>query len=158
MLTALDQDITLAQAQKWTVVVISQLWGLASIAWEERNHALHKDKNATIAQSEMDVKFQEYYHNQQTISTRDVHLFTQPLQDLIRARLGTKRRILEKAAFLFEDSARMAKSDQRCLNQFYNTIPQESRDHRPHLQVGQYTPSRYQANKAHNFLYPLKRG
>ena len=96
MLTDLVQDITLAQAQKWTMVAISQLWGLASKAWEERNHALHKDKNATIAQSEMDVKIQEYYHNQQTISTRDVHLFTQPLQDLLRARLGTKRRICKR--------------------------------------------------------------
>ena len=100
------------------MVAISQLWGLASKAWEEQNHALRKDKNATIAQSEMDVKFQEYYHNQQTISTRDVQLFTQPLQDLLRARLGTKRRFLEKAAFLYEDSARMAKSCQRYLNQF----------------------------------------
>jgi len=118
MLTALDQDITLAQAQKWTMVVISQLWGLASIAWEERNHALHKDKNATIAQSEMDVNIQKYYCNRHFISTREVHLFTQPLQDLLRARLGTKRRFLEKAAFLYEDSARMAKSCQRYLNQF----------------------------------------
>ena len=78
------------------MVAISQLWGLASKAWEERNHALQKDKNATIAQFEMDVKIQEYYHNQQTISTRDVHLFTQPLQDLLRARLGTKRRICKR--------------------------------------------------------------
>ena len=44
----------------------------------------------------MEVKIQEYYHNQQTISTRDVHLFTQPLQDLLRARLGTKRRICKR--------------------------------------------------------------
>ena len=48
----------------------------------------------------MDVKIQEYYRNQQTISTRDVQLFTQPLQDLLRARLGTKRRFLEEAASL----------------------------------------------------------
>ena len=74
MLTDPHQDITSSQAQNWTMMAISQLWGLASKAWEEQDHALHKATNAAIAQSEMDVKIQEYYHNQHNISTKVVHL------------------------------------------------------------------------------------
>jgi hypothetical protein len=109
MLTDPDQEIALLEVQKWRMVATSQLWGLASKAWEEWNHALHKATNSAMAQSEMDVRIQEHYHIQHPIIARDVHLFTQPLPDLLQARLGTKRRFLEKAAFQFEDSARMAK-------------------------------------------------
>ena len=59
------------------------------------------------------------YAQQYDIFLRDRYLFHQPQEDPLRSKLGSKRRFLEKAKFLFEESAKMARKGQQYIHKFF---------------------------------------
>ena len=144
MLSDPEQEVTTIQASRWMKTVIQQRWLLTSEAWEERNMVLHKGTNTSITKSDYDEKIKRLYKQQHTINKRDSHLFSKTLQELLTAQLGTKPRFLEKAAFLFKESARLAKQGQQNLHQFYSTTPRHLEDKQPRPTVWPQTPLRSQ--------------
>ena len=110
--------------------------------------------NASITQSEYDDKIKRLYTSQKhTINKRDSHLFSKTLQELLTAQLGTKPRFLEKAAFLFKESARLAKQGQQNLHQFYSTTPRHLEDKQPRSPtVWPQTPLRSQTQLTTFFI------
>ena len=108
-----EQEMTESQSQNWTKNAISQIWSLVLKTWEEWNETLHRGQHEDIVHSAYDEKFKQLYLKQHTIHTRDSHLFSQFLPDLMKANLGKKKKFLEKPDFLFEESARMAQKGQK---------------------------------------------
>ena len=100
---------------------------------------LHKGTNTSITQSDYDEKIKRLNKQQHTINKRDSHLFSKTLQELLTAQLGTKPRFFEKAAFLFKESARLAKQGQQNLHQFYSITPRHLEDKHPRPTVSLQT-------------------
>lgn len=69
------------------------------------------------------------YAQQYDIFLRDRYLFHQPQEDPLRSKLGSKRRFLEKAKFLFEESAKMARKGQQYIHKFF---PRKKTAHHRH--------------------------
>ena len=153
MLSDPDQEVTTIQASRWIKTAIQQIWLLTSEAWEERNMVLQKGTNTSITQSDYDEKIKRLNKQQHTINKRDSHLFSKTLQELLTAQLGTKPRFLEKAAFLFKESARLAKQGQQNLHQFYSTTPRHLEDKQPRSPtVWPQTPLRSQTQLTTFFI------
>ena len=144
MLSDPDQEVTTVQASRRMKTAIQQIWLLTSEAWEERNMVLQKGTNTSIIQSDYDEKIKRLNKQQHTINKRDSHRFSKTLQELLTARQGIKRRFLEKAAFLFKESARLTKQGQHNQLKFYSTIPRHLEDKQPRPTVWPQTPLRSQ--------------
>jgi hypothetical protein len=64
--------------------VHNEIWLLAMNVWKERNEALHREKNYTIAhQSAIDLRIRELYGNKGLICAKDSHLIYIDLEQLI---------------------------------------------------------------------------
>ena len=117
-----------------------------------KNMVLHKGTNGSITQSDYDEKIKRLYKQQHTINKRNSHFFSQTLQELLTARQGIKRRFLEKAAFLFKESARLTKQGQHNQLKFYSTIPRHLEDKQPRPTVWPQTPLRSQTQLTTFFI------
>mgnify|MGYP006181726051 CR=1 FL=1 len=72
-----------------------------------------------MVDGESDVRITALYAQQYDTCVRDRHVFHQPLEDLLRSKLGSKRRFLKKTEFLFEESAKMTRKGQQYIHKFF---------------------------------------
>jgi len=138
-----DPSPTQRMCNQWVKMAISQLRKVTEGAWHERNQALHNGQNNLISQSEYDEKKQKkLYQHKEEISTRDEHLFGNPLNDLLKSRLGKKTRFLERAKHLFADSKAWAEKGQKSISSHYHQIsPVTTQTKKQQQEVGKYRKS-----------------